>query len=56
MADGLSRPRDGGGSATHAEMSRVRGVVLAGTYHWSNSSFEDLLPRPLVPVAQAPLA
>jgi mannose-1-phosphate guanylyltransferase len=36
-------------------MSRVRGVVLAGTYHWSNSSFEDLLPRPLVPVAQAPL-
>jgi mannose-1-phosphate guanylyltransferase len=36
-------------------MSRVRGVVLAGTYHWSGSSFEDLLPRPLVPVAQAPL-
>jgi NDP-sugar pyrophosphorylase family protein len=36
-------------------MSRVRGVVLAGTYHWSNSSFEELLPRPLVPVAQAPL-
>jgi NDP-sugar pyrophosphorylase family protein len=55
MADGLARPREAGGSTTHAEMSRVRGVVLAGTYHWSNSSFEDLLPRPLVPVAQAPL-
>jgi NDP-sugar pyrophosphorylase family protein len=55
MADGLTRPREAGGSTTHAEMSRVRGVVLAGTYHWSNSSFEDLLPRPLVPVAQAPL-
>jgi NDP-sugar pyrophosphorylase family protein len=36
-------------------MSRVRGIVLAGTYHWSGSAFEDLLPRPLVPVAQAPL-
>ena len=51
----LSRPRDGGGAATPSDMSRVRGVVLAGTYHWSNSSFEELLPRPLVPVAQAPL-
>ena len=36
-------------------MSRIRGIVLAGTYHWSGSAFEDLLPRPLVPVAQAPL-
>lgn len=54
MSDVLSRSRDGvGGSAS--DLSRVRGVVLAGTYHWSNSSFEELLPRPLVPVAQAPL-
>jgi mannose-1-phosphate guanylyltransferase len=30
-------------------------VVLAGTHHWSGSSFEKLAPRPLVPVALAPL-
>jgi NDP-sugar pyrophosphorylase family protein len=54
MGDGLSRSRDAWASAP-ADMSRVRGVVLAGTYHWSNTAFEDLLPRPLVPVAQAPL-
>lgn len=53
--DAFSRARDVGGATPSAEMSRVRGVVLAGTYHWSNSAFEELLPRPLVPVAQAPL-
>lgn len=30
-------------------------VVLAGTHHWSGSIFESLAPRPLVPVALAPL-
>jgi NDP-sugar pyrophosphorylase family protein len=30
-------------------------VVLAGTHDWSGSSFERLAPRPLVPVALAPL-
>jgi NDP-sugar pyrophosphorylase family protein len=55
MSDSIPRTRDGGGSAAPSDMSRVRGVVLAGTYHWSRSAFEELLPRPLVPVAQAPL-
>jgi NDP-sugar pyrophosphorylase family protein len=31
------------------------GVVLAGTYHWDNSAFGRLMPRPLVPVANKPL-
>ena len=30
-------------------------VVLAGTHHWSGSSFEKLAPRPLIPVALEPL-
>jgi len=30
-------------------------VVLAGTHHWSGSSFERLAPRPLLPVALSPL-
>jgi mannose-1-phosphate guanylyltransferase len=30
-------------------------VILAGTHHWSGSSFEKLAPRPLVPVALEPL-
>jgi NDP-sugar pyrophosphorylase family protein len=30
-------------------------VVLAGTHHWSDSIFARLAPRPLVPVALAPL-
>jgi NDP-sugar pyrophosphorylase family protein len=34
---------------------RVSAVVLAGTHHWSGSSFERLAPRPLVPVALSPL-
>lgn len=33
----------------------VSAVVLAGTHHWSGSTFESLAPRPLVPVALAPL-
>jgi mannose-1-phosphate guanylyltransferase len=35
--------------------AKVEGIVLAGTYHWSQSAFERLLPRPLLPVAQTPL-
>ncbi len=35
------------------ERKRVRGVILAGS--WEESSFEALLPRPLVPVALTPL-
>jgi NDP-sugar pyrophosphorylase family protein len=30
-------------------------VVLAGTHHWTGSRFERLAPRPLLPVALAPL-
>lgn len=33
----------------------VSAVVLAGTHHWSGSTFESLAPRPLVPVALSPL-
>jgi NDP-sugar pyrophosphorylase family protein len=33
----------------------ISAVVLAGTHHWSGSSFERLAPRPLVPVALTPL-
>jgi mannose-1-phosphate guanylyltransferase len=33
----------------------IAAVVLAGTHHWSGSTFERLAPRPLVPVALAPL-
>ena len=35
--------------------AKVEGIVLAGTYHWSQSVFEQLLPRPLLPVAQTPM-
>jgi NDP-sugar pyrophosphorylase family protein len=34
---------------------KIKAVVLAGTYQWGETAFENLLPRPLVPVAQAPL-
>lgn len=35
--------------------AKIRGIVLAGTYQRGESGFDDLLPRPLVPVAQKPL-
>src|SRR5262249_30639046 len=52
--------------SSHAAMRGHRGgsdmsadglsaVILAGTHHWSGSSFERLAPRPLVPVALLPL-
>jgi NDP-sugar pyrophosphorylase family protein len=33
----------------------IQGIVLAGTYHWAETSLEALRPRPLLPVAQTPL-
>jgi NDP-sugar pyrophosphorylase family protein len=30
-------------------------IILAGSHHWSGSLFERLAPRPLVPIALAPL-
>lgn len=38
-----------------SESPSAQGIVLAGTFHWGGSSFDRLLPRPLVPVAQTPL-
>jgi len=37
------------------EIGHVDGIVLAGTYDWKGTSLESLSPRPLLPVAQAPL-
>jgi len=36
-------------------MEGVLGVVLAGVHHWDAGAFDRLLPRPLMPVAHAPL-
>jgi NDP-sugar pyrophosphorylase family protein len=55
MSATVTRPRGGAGVAPSLDLTSVRGIVLAGTYHWSGTSFEALLPRPLLPVAQAPL-
>jgi NDP-sugar pyrophosphorylase family protein len=33
----------------------VTGIVLAGSYSWQKTTFEDLRPRPLLPVAGRPL-
>jgi NDP-sugar pyrophosphorylase family protein len=33
----------------------ARGIVLAGNYHWSESTFERLTPRALLPVAEVRL-
>src|SRR5712691_6878960 len=34
---------------------KTKGVILAGTYRWTNSMFDRLAPRPLLPVANRPL-
>jgi mannose-1-phosphate guanylyltransferase/phosphomannomutase len=34
---------------------RTAGIVLAGTHPWANSRFEQVLPRPLLPIAHRPL-
>jgi NDP-sugar pyrophosphorylase family protein len=36
-------------------LTNVGGIVLAGTYAWHASAFEQLRPRPLLPVAGKPL-
>lgn len=36
--------------------SGLQGVVLAGSYQWSEVGFDRLLPRPLLPIAHRPLA
>lgn len=41
---------------TGVDRSKVKGVVLAGSYRWSEAGFDRLLPRPLLPVAHRPLA
>ncbi len=33
----------------------ARGVILAGVHRWGESSFERILPRPLIPVADSPV-
>lgn len=35
--------------------TQISGIVLAGTYHWTGSSFEQLRVRPLLPVALKPI-
>jgi NDP-sugar pyrophosphorylase family protein len=40
---------------TSADFKRIRGIVLAGGYSWSNSAFDRLAPRPLLLVADWPL-
>ena len=36
-------------------LDRTAGIVLVGTHPWTNSPFESLLPRALLPVANRPL-
>jgi len=36
-------------------MHSTRGVILAGQHAWSDSTFDALFPRPLLPVANQPL-
>jgi NDP-sugar pyrophosphorylase family protein len=36
-------------------LESVEGIILAGEYHWTGSLFEELRPRPLLPVAQTAL-
>ena len=36
-------------------MTQTAGIVLVGTHPWTNSSFDRLVPRPLLPIAHRPL-
>jgi len=47
MSEAQHRDRFGG--------RNVGGIVLAGTYHWSGSPFEELKARPLLPVILKPI-
>ena len=42
-------------TSAEAPGSHVVGIVLAGTYHSTDSAFQGSLPRPLLPVAQIPV-
>lgn len=35
--------------------NRVRGIILAGAHRWDDSGFDELMPRPLMPIVQTPL-
>ncbi len=37
------------------ELAQTAGLVLVGAHRWTNSAFDSLLPRPLLPVSNRPL-
>jgi NDP-sugar pyrophosphorylase family protein len=37
------------------ELAQTAGIVLVGAHRWTNSAFDALLPRPLLPVGNRPL-
>lgn len=37
------------------DLASTAAIVLAGSYAWTNSSFEQLRARPLLPIAQSPM-
>ena len=43
------------GGITQGNEPRTQGIVLAGSYEWDPSSLERFLPKPLLPVAHAPV-
>jgi mannose-1-phosphate guanylyltransferase / phosphomannomutase len=44
-----------GDTSTFKPLDSVHAIILAGEYHWTGSRFQELRPRPLLPVAQTPL-
>jgi len=40
---------------SRTSLDRVAGIVLVGTHPWTNTAFDKLPPRPLLPVAHRPL-
>src|SRR3569833_4611444 len=40
---------------TEARTQSVCGIVLAGSHHWGDTSFERMFRGPLLPVAQVPV-
>src|SRR5688500_1334135 len=41
--------------AVRHTVTQTMGIVLVGTHAWANSTFDRLLPRPLLPVGHRPL-
>ena len=39
----------------HAPLEKTKGVILSGNHPWNRSTFDRLLPRPLLPIAHRPL-